>query len=144
MTQFLVPLDGSAYSEHALDYVIARAKQTPGETHVHVVNVQTPLSGVNVKMFVSTDSLQTYYREEGQKIVEPAVAKLKAKGLAATAHIGVGDAGKTVVDFATQVRAQEIVMGSHGRGALAGAFMGSVAQKVVHLASIPVVLVKSR
>jgi nucleotide-binding universal stress UspA family protein len=33
-------------------------------------------------------------------------------------------------------------MGSHGRGALAGAFVGSVAQKVVHGASVPVVLVK--
>lgn len=142
MTQFLVPLDGSAYSDHALDYVIARAKQLAGETHVHVVNVQTPLTGVNVKMFVSTESLQSYYREEGQKIVEPALAKLKAQGLATTAHIGVGDAGKTVVEFATQVGAQEIVMGSHGRGALAGAFMGSVAQKVVHLATMPVVLVK--
>jgi nucleotide-binding universal stress UspA family protein len=40
------------------------------------------------------------------------------------------------------VGVNEIVMGSHGRGALAGAFMGSVAQKVVHLANIPVVLVK--
>jgi len=33
-------------------------------------------------------------------------------------------------------------MGSHGRGALSGAVLGSVAQKVVHLASVPVVLVK--
>lgn len=142
MTQFLVPLDGSVYSDHALDYVIARAKHAAGETHVHVVNVQTPLAGVNVKMFVSSDSLQSYYREEGHKIVDPAVSKLAAQGITATAHIGVGDAGKTVVDFATQVGANEIVMGSHGRGALAGAFMGSVAQKIVHLANIPVVLVK--
>jgi len=33
-------------------------------------------------------------------------------------------------------------MGSHGRGALAGALMGSVAQKVVHLSDIPVILLK--
>jgi nucleotide-binding universal stress UspA family protein len=33
-------------------------------------------------------------------------------------------------------------MGSHGRGALAGALVGSVAQKVVHLSPVPVVLVK--
>ena len=45
-----------------------------------------------------------------------------------------GRAGKKAVD--------EIIMGSHGRGALAGALVGSVAQKVVHLSPVPVVLVK--
>lgn len=142
MTVFLVPLDGSAYSDRALDYVADRAKKSQGETRVHVINVQVPLAGVNIKMFVSAESLQTYYREEGQKIVDPALARLAAHGLQATAHIGVGDAGKTVTDFAAELAVNEIVMGSHGRGALAGAFMGSVAQKVVHLAKVPVVLVK--
>jgi nucleotide-binding universal stress UspA family protein len=33
-------------------------------------------------------------------------------------------------------------MGTHGRGILAGALIGSVAQKVVHLSPVPVVLVK--
>jgi nucleotide-binding universal stress UspA family protein len=97
---------------------------------------------VNVKLFVSQDSLQTYYREEGTKILEPALAKLAAAGLSAEPHIGVGDAGKVVVDYAVEKAVDEIIMGSHGRGALAGALMGSVAQKVVHLSPVPVVLVK--
>jgi len=33
-------------------------------------------------------------------------------------------------------------MGTHGRGALAGTLIGSVAQKTVHLSPVPVVLVK--
>jgi nucleotide-binding universal stress UspA family protein len=47
-----------------------------------------------------------------------------------------------ILDYAAEKAVDEIVMGSHGRGALAGALVGSVAQKVVHGASVPVVLVK--
>lgn len=36
----------------------------------------------------------------------------------------------------------QIVMGTHGRGALKDFFMGSITQKVVHLSKIPVLLVK--
>ena len=36
----------------------------------------------------------------------------------------------------------QIVIGTHGRNALAGLLMGSVAQRVVHLVSMPVLLVK--
>jgi nucleotide-binding universal stress UspA family protein len=46
------------------------------------------------------------------------------------------------MDYSNEKKADEIVMGSHGRGALSGAVLGSVAQKVVHLSSVPVVLVK--
>ena len=141
MSVFLVPVDGSDYSNRALDYVIGRCRGASGQT-VHVINVQAPIVTVNVKLFVSAESLQTYYRDEGTKVVEPAVARLKAAGIDATPHIIVGEAGKVIADFSGEIAAEEIVMGSHGRGALAGALVGSVAQKVVHLAKIPVVLVK--
>jgi nucleotide-binding universal stress UspA family protein len=142
MLTLLLPVDGSEYSDRALDYAIARAAKTRDTVHAHVLTVQAPIVTVNVKLFVSQDSLQTYYREEGTKILEPALAKLAAAGLSAEPHIGVGDAGKVVVDYAVEKAVDEIIMGSHGRGALAGALMGSVAQKVVHLSPVPVVLVK--
>jgi len=142
MSVFLIPVDGSEYSMRAIDYVIGRIKQNPSEHRVHVLNVQMPLVGVNVKLFVSAESLQEIYREEGEKILAPVLERLKEANVSATPHIGVGDASQVIIDFGKEVKATEIVMGSHGRGALAGALMGSVAQKVVHLSSIPVVLLK--
>jgi len=142
MSVFLIPIDGSEYSMRAIDYVIGRAKQNPSEHRVHVLNVQMPLVGVNVKLFVSAESLQEIYREEGEKILAPVLEKLKEANVSATPHIGVGDASQVIIDFGKEVKATEIVMGSHGRGALAGALMGSVAQKVVHLSDIPVILLK--
>jgi nucleotide-binding universal stress UspA family protein len=109
---------------------------------VHLLNVQAPIVTVNVKLFVSQDSLETYYREEGTKALEESLARARDAGLDVHPHIGVGDAARVVLDYAAEKAVDEIVMGSHGRGALAGALVGSVAQKVVHGASIPVVLVK--
>ena len=101
-----------------------------------------PIVTVNVKLFVSKDSLESYYREEGEKALASATDRLQQQQLEATPHISVGDAGKIICDFATDKAATEIIMGTHGRGVLAGALIGSVAQKVVHRARVPVVLVK--
>lgn len=142
MSVFLVPVDGSVYAHKALDYVAARVRQCPGPHAVHVLNVQMPLVSVNVKLLASADTLNAFYREEGQKIIDAALATLSATGVSATPHIGVGDAGQIIAEFSQRLLATEIVMGTHGRGPLSGAIMGSVAQKVVHLSTVPVVLIK--
>ena len=142
MSVFLVPVDGSDFSTRAIDYVISRIKENPGKYVVHVLNVQMPIVGVNIKLLVSAESLETMYREEGEKILKPSLERLQVAGISASPHIGVGDASQVIIDFSQTLKATEIVMGSHGRGALAGALMGSVAQKIVHLSKIPVVLLK--
>lgn len=142
MQVLLIPVDGSEYSARAIDYAIRRVASSSEPVRLHLLNVQPPIVTVNVKLFVSQESLQEYYREEGNKALAPATAQLKTKGLEATPHISVGDPGKIICEYAVEKAATEIVMGTHGRGALAGALIGSVAQKVVHLAPVPVVLVK--
>ena len=142
MSVFLVPVDGSDFSSRAIDYVISRIKENSGKPVVHVLNVQMPIVGVNIKLLVSAESLEAMYREEGEKILKPSLERLQVAGISATPHIGVGDASQVIIEFSETLKATEIVMGSHGRGALAGALMGSVAQKVVHLSKIPIVLLK--
>lgn len=142
MAVFLIPVDGSSYSDRAVNYAIRRARNDPTDATLHLLNVQPPWVSVNVKLFVSPESLQTYYREEGEKSLASAITAIKAAGLVATPHIGVGEAAQVIVDYAREVKADEIVMGTHGRGMLAGGLIGSVAQKVVHLAPVPIVLVR--
>ena len=142
MHVLLIPVDGSEYSDRAVDYAIGRVKASKDRVRLHLLNVQMPIVTVNVKLFVSKESLESYYREEGEKALASATDRLQQQQLEATPHISVGDAGKIICDFATDKAATEIIMGTHGRGVLAGALIGSVAQKVVHLAPVPVVLVK--
>jgi len=142
MTTLLIPVDGSDYSLKAVDYAVYRARESKTPIEVHLLNVQMALASVNVKLFVSAESLESYYRDEGHRALEAPLARAESAGLNVTSHIGVGDPAKIIIDYVADKKADEIVMGSHGRGALAGAFVGSVAQKVVHLAPVPVVLIK--
>lgn len=142
MTTLLIPVDGSDYSLKAVDYAAYRARESKTPIEVHLLNVQMALASVNVKLFVSAESLESYYRDEGHRALEAPLDRAKSAGLNVTSHIGVGDPAKIIIDYVADKKADEIVMGSHGRGALAGAFVGSVAQKVVHLSPVPVVLIK--
>jgi nucleotide-binding universal stress UspA family protein len=142
MTTLLIPVDGSDYSLKAVDYAVYRARESKAPIEVHLLNVQMALASVNVKLFVSAESLESYYRDEGHRALEAPLSRARSAGLQVTSHIGVGEPAKIIIDYATDKKADEIIMGSHGRGALAGAFVGSVAQKVVHLSPVPVVLIK--
>jgi nucleotide-binding universal stress UspA family protein len=142
MLTFLIAIDGSGYSDSAVDYVVRRAGQCREPVHVHLLNVQLPLGGVNVKIFIKPESVESYYRDEGMAVLEKPRGVMQAADISCDYHIGVGDPGEVIVSYAQANRCDEIVMGTHGRGALAGAVMGSVARNVVQQASRPVVLVK--
>ncbi len=142
MLTMLIAIDGSPYSDRAVDYVLRRAAATHEALRVHLLNVQTPLAGVNVKLFISQASQQEYYRDEGMAVLAGPRQQLVQAGIDCDYHIGVGDPGEVIAEYAHSKRCDEVVMGTHGRGFLAGAVMGSVAQKVVQLAPSPVVLVK--
>ena len=143
MLTFLVAIDGSGYSDSAVDYVVRRAGRCKEPVHVHLLNVQLPLSGVNVKLFIKPESVESYYRDEGMAVLEKPRGVLGSAGIRCDHHIGVGDPAQVIIDYAQANNCDEIVMGTHGRGALGGAVMGSVARNVIHQSSRPVVLVKS-
>lgn len=142
MPTFLIAIDGSVYSDSAVDYVVRRAAVSKDAVHVHLLNVQLSLGGVNVKLFIKPESVESYYREEGMAVLAAPRGVLEAAGISCDHHIGVGVPGQLIVDYAVAKNCDEIVMGTRGRGAVAGAVMGSVARNVVQLSPVPVVLVK--
>ena len=109
---------------------------------VHLLTVQQQLAGVNVKLFVSHDSLNAYYREEGEAALKPAREALDEAGVAYAHHIGVGHPAEVIVEYAQAKGCDQILMGTHGHAALAGMVLGSIATRVLHLATVPVTLVR--
>jgi nucleotide-binding universal stress UspA family protein len=82
---------------------------------------------------------------EAQSIVEHAAKELHDAGV--KAHYEVrstiyGQAGREIVDAASAHDAGVIVMGSRGRGDLAGLVLGSTAHKVIHLSDRPVLVIR--
>jgi nucleotide-binding universal stress UspA family protein len=82
---------------------------------------------------------------EAQSTLDTAVAGLTDAGIKAHGemrHTIYGYAAREIVDSAAEHNAGTIVMGSKGRGDLAGLLLGSTAHKVIHLAHIPVLVVR--
>jgi nucleotide-binding universal stress UspA family protein len=49
---------------------------------------------------------------------------------------------EVIANFAARTRCAEIIMGTRGLGRIRGLLLGSVTTKVIHLAAVPITLVK--
>jgi nucleotide-binding universal stress UspA family protein len=84
-------------------------------------------------------------RSAAEATVDGAVAKLTAAGVKASGTVRgalFGHAAAEILEEATSVGATTIVMGSRGLNALEGLIVGSTTHKVLHLTSIPVLVVR--
>ncbi len=140
-TSWLIAIDGSAPSLKVIDYVITEAASRVNRPQLYLVNVQAPLSN-DITRFIEEKVVEDFHREAGAAALAQARQKLDAAGLAYSAHIMMGETAPTLVEFAHDKACGLIVMGAHGFGSAVGLFMGSVTVKVVHLATVPVLLVK--
>lgn len=142
MPNVLVAVDGSEGSESAVRYLVKANGLYREGVDAHLLTVQAPLAGVNVKLFISQDSLNDYYRDAGTAALASSREILDAAGVRYTHHIGVGDPAEVIVEYAEAKGCDHIVIGSRGLGAVTGLVLGSVAMKVMRLAKVPVTLVK--
>lgn len=140
--KILIPVDGSANAQRAVEHVIkdiAALKETP---QLLVLNVQWNVATGNVKLFISQQTINDYYREQGMAALQSAREALDAAGLPYQYHISIGTPAEAIVQYAKEQGADRIVMGRQGQGGLQSLLLGSVVNKVLHLAECPVLLVK--
>jgi nucleotide-binding universal stress UspA family protein len=138
MAKILIAVDGSLHSRHAVEQAL-RLQEAP---EIHLLNVQIPIESGHARMFVGHEDLQDYYREEGLAALKEARTIMEAAGVPYTHDIAVGHVAQTIAAYAKEKGFDQIVLGSHGRGALTHLLLGSVASDVLRLAEVPVTLVK--
>jgi nucleotide-binding universal stress UspA family protein len=135
--RLLVAVDHSEISERVLRAARDLAKLSGGEAWVvHVREAES--MGRGGLMQVESD-------DEAKATLDSAVAELAEAGVKATGemrHTIYGYAAREIVDSAIEHDAGTIVMGTKGRGDLAGLVLGSTAHKVIHLAHVPVLVVR--
>lgn len=143
MKRVLLPIDGSECALRGVALVISKRAlyATPDELDIHLVNVQAPFSH-DVSRFASHEQIAAFHRDESEKQMQGARELLDAVGVKYTCHHEVGQVAETITRLANSLQCDQIVMGTHGRGALKDLLMGSITLKVLHLAKVPVLLVK--
>jgi nucleotide-binding universal stress UspA family protein len=136
--KILVAVDHSEVSDRALDAARDLALLSRGE--VWVLHLREREVAVKTGVSLSDESM-----DEARAAVAAAVDKLTAAGVKAQGDVGTtlfGYAARSIIDDAKEHDVDVIVMGSRGRGDLAGLILGSTAHKVIHLADRPVLIVR--
>jgi len=141
--KIVVPLDGSAASERALNHALSLAAANPGALLI-LLNVQTPdaLGFPDIRMS-STDARALAGRQS-ETVLRKSVEACEKHQVACETRAEYGEpVAETIVRVARETGADQIVMGARGLGRLRGLVLGSATTQVVHLADIPVTLVKA-
>jgi nucleotide-binding universal stress UspA family protein len=143
MKRVLIPIDGSECALRGVALVISKRALylSPDDFEIHLINVQAPFSN-DISRFVSHEQTAEFHRQESEQALQGARAMLDAAGVKYRCHIEVGNIAETITALADSLHCDQIVMGTHGRGAFKEFVMGSIPLKVIALSSIPVLLIK--
>lgn len=137
LTRLLVPLDGSTFAEQALPTAVSLVKERHGRLELVLVHEPHRFHGLEDTPWSSARrSMQDAY------ITDKAQQLSDACGSAVTHTLVSGEIAEEVCRRARETEADLIVMTTHGRTGLSRAWMGSVAEAVVHRATTPVLLLR--
>jgi nucleotide-binding universal stress UspA family protein len=136
--KILVAVDHSEASDRALAAARELAGLSKGE--VWVLHLRERELGPKTGVLPVDET-----RDEASAAVAAAVDSLTQAGVKAHGEVRntiFGYAGREIVNDAQEIGADVIVLGSRGRGDLAGLLLGSTAHKVIHLSDRPVLVVR--
>jgi len=134
----LVPIDFSGPSKRALKLATELAiKFGSSLTLVHVCEIPT-YAGMAASLPDLISSLEQSAARALEQIVEPVRRKLPST----TSVIRTGVAWEEILEVSREAKSDLIIVGTHGRTGFARAWLGSVAEKLVRLVSVPVLTIR--
>ena len=136
--RILVAVDHSEMSDRAV--VAARDLAVLSNGEVWVLHLREREMGPKTGVLVPNEPTEEATAEVSASVEVLTQAGVKAQGKVRNTIFGY--AAREIVSYAKQVDADVIVMGSRGRGDMAGLLLGSTAHKVIHLSDRPVLVVR--
>ncbi len=138
--RILVPTDGSAEGERAVEHALELAR-THGAAVLAVYVVNTAgYSGL--PMETAWEGISDALWAEGEGAVDRVVTLADAYDLEVETVVLEGSPSRQIVALGTRRDCDLIVMGTHGRGGINRLLLGSVAERVVRHSSMPVLTVQ--
>ncbi len=140
LKRILLPTDFSDSSNSALNYAVAFADQFGAAVDLlHVIEPPPPGA---LMSYVSLEDLRKGMHEEAELKMKELQTKWEDYCFPVNRIVIDGFPFVEILKHAKESNADMIVMGTHGRGAIAHMLLGSVAEKVVRKASCPVLTVR--
>jgi len=136
--QILVPTDGSDGASAALDEAVDLAAAFDATVHsLYVVDAAA------VGSEAGTVDLVESFEQMGEDAVDAAATRARDAGVDATGTVATGSPHRAILDYAADNGIDLVVMGTHGRTGLERYLLGSITEKVVRTAEMPVLTVRA-
>lgn len=134
--QILFPTDGSEPADAVLDYAIQIASEHDATLHILTVVDTSEVSTTRIREEV-IDVLE----ERGERIIAEASDRATDRRVANVSKVVRGDPASSIVEYSGEFDTDVIVMPTHGRRGLKRYLLGSVTERVINTAEVPVVAV---
>ncbi|MDP2726423.1 MAG: universal stress protein [Dehalococcoidia bacterium] len=149
MFKILVATDGSDYAHKAADYAGLLARKID-DAEITVLSVLDPglatqasVSPAGMPVTIPINLLADVERALNT-VLQDTQQKLLSTGKKVTTRLEHGQPAKVICDIADKESFDLIVMGSSGQGRIADILLGSVSDRVVHKARVPVLIVRTK
>jgi nucleotide-binding universal stress UspA family protein len=137
-SQILVTLDGSDLAECALPWATTLARQLPADlVLLRVVSVSADIEDA----VPETESLIARQESEAREYLGRIANQMHAAGLSADTVLRRGPAADVIIEYAVEAQVEQIIMATHGYSGFSRWIHGSVADRVLQSAIVPVLLV---
>lgn len=141
--KILLPMDGSAHSDRALQEVLRICQGQEMEYQVTLLHVLPPVTPDVYELMRDTDTyLDGMLRRQGEEVLAKAASVLEAAGIPYQIEVNMGDPAQEICIASKYENYDLIVMGSRGNGYFKELMLGSVSHKVLQQAECPVLIVK--
>ena len=138
--RILLPLDGSTRAKQALPHAIAQAERFGAE--LVLLEVLAPSPGVHGLEQRSQEWVSRYKVSLARENLQDTAAHAQQRDVPVKVSTAEGYAPTKIVEFAEENDIDLIVMSTRGRSGLSRWLMGSVADRIVRGATVPVLLIR--
>ncbi|WP_436345321.1 universal stress protein [Natronorubrum sp. FCH18a] len=134
----VVPTDGSAYADVAVEHALAIASHHDATVHFLSIVDVTP-AGVEDRNDLRLERLE----HSARQVVDDGLEKAESEGVTAERAVKYGSTHRKIRTYTDDVDADLVVMGTHGRSGLDRLLLGSVTERVLRTATTPVLTVRA-
>lgn len=138
-SRILVPTDGSAEVERAIEHALDLAESH--DATIHALYVINTASYAGLPMETAWEGVDELLRSDAEHAIDAVKERAEARSINIDTTIVEGTPSRCIVREAENNDCDIIVMGTHGRGGIDRLLLGSVAEKVVRASTLPVLTV---
>lgn len=139
--RILVPIDESRPSHNSLAVAAGIARESGATVILAHVAELSYSQDRNEMLSTYGEHVVKDFQKYGEDLLKRTAESETFAGIEVETHVLFGDPARALLDVADREHIDAVVMGSHGRGAWGRMILGSVSQRVVHEAKVPVVIV---